>query len=130
MGAEDGEPEEHDAAGHDANAANDPSAPAVAPGVVLEEPEDDYEEEEIVPEKKKPKVKSKKEKQRPMPSKTLLEFVNKKKRRRGSESGSDVELEYGPGERPPSPTDDIDRRRSGRSTKRKKYVDEVDYNFS
>ena len=61
---------------------------------------------------------------------TLLEFVNKKKRRRGSESGSDVELEYGPGERPPSPTDDIDRRRSGRSTKRKKYVDEVDYNFS
>ena len=61
---------------------------------------------------------------------TLLEFVNKKKRRRGSESGSDVELEYGPGERPPSPTDDIDRRRSGRSTKRKKYVDEVEYNFS
>merc|ERR1719151_507658 len=65
-----------------------------------------------------------------MPSKTLLEFVNKKKRRRGSESGSDVELQYGPGERPPSPIDDVDRRRSGRSTKRKKYVDEVEFNFS
>ena len=67
---------------------------------------------------------------------TLLEFVNKKKkRRRGSESGSDVELEYGPGEhemkiRADDIDDDIDRRRSGRSTKRKKYVDETDYNFS
>ena len=62
---------------------------------------------------------------------TLLEFVNKKKRRRGSDDeGSDVELQYGPGERPPSPIDDVDRRRSGRSTKRKKYVDEVEFNFS
>ena len=55
----------------------------------------------------------------------------KKKRRHGSESGSDVELEYGPGEHEMKRfDDDIDRRRSGRSTKRKKYVDEVDYNFS
>ena len=59
----------------------------------------------------------------------------KKKRRRGSESGSDVELEYGPGGhemkiRADDIDDDIDRRRSGRSTKRKKYVDETDYNFS
>ena len=58
----------------------------------------------------------------------MLQFVNKKKRKRGSESGSDCELEVTP---PNSPIDDIDKRRSGRNTnKRKKYVDEVEFNFS
>lgn len=59
---------------------------------------------------------------------TLLQFAKKKRKR--DDSGSDVDLDVTP---PPSPKDDepIEKRRSGRNTnKRKKYVDDVDYNFS
>lgn len=56
-----------------------------------------------------------------------MQFAKKKRRR--SDSGSDVELDITP---PPSPKEDelIEKRRSGRNTKRKKYVDDVDLNFS
>ena len=59
---------------------------------------------------------------------TLLQFAKKKRKR--SDSGSDLDLDVTP---PPSPKDDeiIEKRRSGRNTnKRKKYVDDVDYNLS
>merc|ERR1719233_2853582 len=60
------------------------------------------------------------------PSKTLLQFT-KKKRKRSNSEGSDADMDKTP---PPSPPDEesgIEKRRSGRNTKRKKYVD---YNFS
>ena len=63
------------------------------------------------------------------PSKTLLQFA-KKKRKRSDSEGSDADLDRTP---PPSPPDEesgIEKRRSGRNTKRKKYVDDVQYNFS
>lgn len=61
-------------------------------------------------------------------SRTLLQFAKKKRKR--SDSGSDVDLDVTP---PPSPAGDenpIEKRRSGRNTKRKKYVDDVDLNLS
>merc|ERR1711922_53202 len=55
----------------------------------------------------------------------------KKKRKRTNSEGSDVDdaLEKTP---PPSPPeeDGIEKRRSGRNTKRKKYVDDVPYNLN
>merc|ERR1712073_6616 len=63
------------------------------------------------------------------PSKTLLQFT-KKKRKRSNSEGSDADMDKTP---PPSPPDEesgIEKRRSGRNTKRKKYVDDVEYNFS
>ena len=63
------------------------------------------------------------------PSKTLLQF-SKKKRKRSNSEGSQSDLDRTP---PPSPPDEesgIEKRRSGRNTKRKKYVDDVQYNFS
>ena len=60
-----------------------------------------------------------------------MQFTKKKRKR--EDSGSDVDLDVTP---PSSPTGgrsrvaDSDRRRSGRSTGRKKYVDDVDYNLS
>ena len=67
---------------------------------------------------------------RPKPNKTLLSF-GKKKRKRTNSEGSDVDdaLEKTP---PPSPPeeDGIEKRRSGRNTKRKKYVDDVPYNLN
>merc|ERR1712050_224023 len=63
------------------------------------------------------------------PSKTLLQFT-KKKRKRSNSEGSDADMDKTP---PPSPPDEesgIEKRRSGRNTKRKKYVDDVQYNFS
>ena len=62
-------------------------------------------------------------------SRTLLQFAKKKRKR--SDSGSDVDLDVTP---PPSPKGEdemIEKRRSGRNTnKRKKYTDDVDFNFS
>jgi hypothetical protein len=56
----------------------------------------------------------------------LLQFAKKKRRR--SDSGSEVDMEFTP---PQSPRDDSEKRRSGRNTnKRKKYVDDVDLNLS
>ena len=63
------------------------------------------------------------------PSKTLLQFA-KKKRKRSNSEGSDADMDKTP---PPSPPDEesgIEKRRSGRNTKRKKYIDDVEYNFS
>merc|ERR1711902_365007 len=80
--------------------------------------------------KKKPLVKLKaKTPAKAKPSKTLLQFA-KKKRKRSDSEGSDADLDRTP---PPSPPDEesgIEKRRSGRNTKRKKYVDDVEYNFS
>ena len=67
---------------------------------------------------------------------TLLQFAKKKRKR--SDSGSDVDLDVTP---PSSPGagrggrgggggDDSEKRRSGRNTQRKKYVDDVDLNLS
>lgn len=59
---------------------------------------------------------------------TLLQFT--KKRRRRNDSGSDLDIDATP---PPSPKEEdpsIEKRRSGRNTKRKKYVDEIDLNLS
>lgn len=59
----------------------------------------------------------------------MLQFAKKKRKR--SDSGSDVDLDVTP---PPSPKigDDLssEKRRSGRHTQRKKYVDDVDLNLS
>lgn len=64
------------------------------------------------------------------PSKTLLQFAKKNKRKRSNSEGSDADMDKTP---PPSPPDEesgIEKRRSGRNTKRKKYIDDVEYNFS
>jgi len=63
-------------------------------------------------------------------NRTLLEFAKKKRKR--TDSGSDVDLGVTP---PRSPRDEggtpIEKRRSGRNTnKQKKYVDEIDLNLS
>merc|ERR1712098_249404 len=63
------------------------------------------------------------------PSKTLLQF-SKKKRKRGDSEGSDADLDRTPPPSPPEEESGIEKRRSGRNTKRKKYVDDVQYNFS
>jgi hypothetical protein len=61
----------------------------------------------------------------------LLEFAKKKRKR--TDSGSDVDLDVTP-PRSPKDGDDgtpIEKRRSGRNTnKRKKYIDEIDLNLS
>uniref|UniRef100_A0A0K2SWV2 Chromodomain-helicase-DNA-binding protein 7 n=1 Tax=Lepeophtheirus salmonis TaxID=72036 RepID=A0A0K2SWV2_LEPSM len=65
---------------------------------------------------------------KPKPNKTLLQFTKKKRKR--TDSGSDADLDATP---PPSPkkvTDSKEKRRSGRNTQRKKYVDDVDLNLS
>ena len=63
-------------------------------------------------------------------SRTLLEFAKKKRKR--TDSGSDVDLDITP---PRSPRDEggipIEKRRSGRNAnKQRKYVDEIDLNLS
>ncbi|CAC5406992.1 CHD8 [Mytilus coruscus] len=64
-----------------------------------------------------------------LPPATFLK--SKKRKRNGSSDGSDVEIKITP---PPSPENDedsgIQKRRSARNTKRKKYHDEVDLNLS
>ena len=80
--------------------------------------------------KKKPQVKLKaKTPAKVKPSKTLLQF-SKKKRKRDDSEGSDAELDRTPPPSPPEEESGIEKRRSGRNTKRKKYVDDVKYNFS
>merc|ERR1712029_791224 len=79
---------------------------------------------------KKPLVKLKaKTPAKAKPSKTLLQF-SKKKRKRGDSEGSDADLDRTPPPSPPEEESGIEKRRSGRNTKRKKYVDDVQYNFS
>merc|ERR1711976_671342 len=65
------------------------------------------------------------------PSKTLLQFT-KKKRKRSDSEGSDADLDRTPPPSPPEEETGIEKRRSGRNknTKRRKYVDDVQYNFS
>merc|ERR1712079_81650 len=63
------------------------------------------------------------------PSKTLLQFA-KKKRKRSDSEGSDADLDRTPPPSPPEEESGIEKRRSGRNTKRKKYIDDVKYNFS
>ena len=82
--------------------------------------------------KKKPIVKLKaKTPAKAKPSKTLLQFT-KKKRKRSDSEGSDADLDRTPPPSPPEEETGIEKRRSGRNknTKRKKYVDDVQYNFS
>merc|ERR1712029_235170 len=79
---------------------------------------------------KKPLVKLKAETPaKAKPSKTLLQF-SKKKRKRGDSEGSDADLDRTPPPSTPEEESGIEKRRSGRNTKRKKYVDDVQYNFS
>merc|ERR1712241_263054 len=52
------------------------------------------------------------------------------KRKRGDSEGSDADLDSTPPPSPPEEVSGIEKRRSGRNTKRKKYVDDVQYNFS
>merc|ERR1712173_208207 len=56
--------------------------------------------------------------------------MGKKKRKRGDSEGSDADLDRTPPPSPPEEESGIEKRRSGRNTKRKKYVDDVEYNFS
>ena len=63
------------------------------------------------------------------PSKTLLQF-SKKKRKRSDSEGSEADMDRTPPPSPPEEESGIEKRRSGRNTKRKKYVDDVQYNFS
>ncbi|QQP37777.1 Uncharacterized protein FKW44_018168, partial [Caligus rogercresseyi] len=59
---------------------------------------------------------------------TLLQFTKKKRKR--TDSGSDADMDATP---PPSPkklVDSKEKRRSGRNTQRKKYVDDVDLHLS
>ena len=91
---------------------------------------EEEEKAEATPAKPQPRVKSKTP-SRAKPSKTLLQFSKKKRKRENSE-GSDIDMDATP---PPSPTEEetgIEKRRSGRnaSTKRKKYVDDVQMTFS
>ena len=80
--------------------------------------------------KKKPQVKLKaKTPSKVKPSKTLLQF-SKKKRKRSDSEGSDADLDRTPPPSPPEEESGIEKRRSGRNTKRKKYIDDVKYNFS
>ena len=80
--------------------------------------------------KKKPQVKLKaKTPAKVKPSKTLLQF-SKKKRKRDDSEGSDAEMDRTPPPSPPEEESGIEKRRSGRNTKRKKYIDDVKYNFS
>ncbi|XP_071513861.1 uncharacterized protein [Panulirus ornatus] len=77
---------------------------------------------------KKPKVKSSTPGKRKPTAKLSLNFKRKKKRR-GSESDySDIET--GTSNLTPKDEDEANKRRSGRNTSRKKYVDELDLNLS
>ncbi|XP_071173454.1 chromodomain-helicase-DNA-binding protein 8-like isoform X4 [Mytilus edulis] len=87
--------------------------------------DDDGESKEKKSKVERPKSVKKKKK----PPATFLK--SKKRKRNGSSDGSDVEIKITP---PPSPENDedsgIQKRRSARNTKRKKYLDEVDLNLS
>lgn len=107
----------------DSQASNDLAEQVKAEG-------EEEEKAEATPAKPQPRVKSKTP-SRAKPSKTLLQFA-KKKRKRSNSEGSDIDMDATP---PPSPTEEesgIEKRRSGRnaSSKRKKYVDDVQMTFS
>ncbi|XP_053402464.1 chromodomain-helicase-DNA-binding protein 8-like isoform X5 [Mercenaria mercenaria] len=91
------------------------------------------EEKEKKPKKKKEKSEKKTSEKTPKtdrkrPKKPPATFLkNKKRKRRGSSDGSDIEIKITP---PPSPENDEFKRRSGRNVKRKKYMDDVDLNLS
>merc|ERR1712051_555713 len=96
-----------------------------SPGSASMEPRDL--EEDL---KRRPLVKLKaKTPSKMKPSKTLLQF-SKKKRKRSDSEGSEADLDRTPPPSPPEEESGIEKRRSGRNTKRKKYVDDVQYNFS
>ena len=59
---------------------------------------------------------------------TLLQFAKKKRKR--SDSGSDLDMEVTPPPSPKAGDDSLEKRRYGRHTQRKKYVDDVDLNLS
>ncbi|CAH1779419.1 unnamed protein product [Owenia fusiformis] len=82
---------------------------------------------EIKPKTEKPKaVKSAKKKKMIMP--TFIKS-NKKKRKRLTSDGSDIEITTPPPS-PPEEESGIQKRRSARNTKRKKYLDDIDLNLS
>ena len=98
---------------------------AESPGSASMEPRDL--EEDL---KRRPLVKLKaKTPSKMKPSKTLLQF-SKKKRKRSDSEGSEADMDRTPPPSPPEEESGIEKRRSGRNTKRKKYVDDVQYNFS
>ncbi|XP_052817121.1 chromodomain-helicase-DNA-binding protein 8-like isoform X4 [Mya arenaria] len=92
----------------------------------LEIDESGKEEKDKKPKKKKSSKTPKSERKQPKkPPATFL--TNKKRKRRGSSDGSDIELKITP---PPSPENEDYKRRSGRNVKRKKYTDDVGLNLS
>ena len=95
---------------------------AESPGSASQEPRDFDERRPLLKLKAKTPSKMK-------PSKTLLQF-SKKKRKRSDSEGSDADMDRTPPPSPPEEESGIEKRRSGRNTKRKKYVDDVQYNFS
>lgn len=98
---------------------------AESPSSVSQEPRDL--DEDL---KRRPLVKLKaKTPSKMKPSKTLLQF-SKKKRKRSDSEGSEADMDRTPPPSPPEEESGIEKRRSGRNTKRKKYVDDVQYNFS
>ena len=60
---------------------------------------------------------------------TLLQFA-KKKRRRGDSEGDDFDLDATPPPSPKAGDDSLEKRRSGRHSQRKKYVDAPELNLS
>ena len=59
----------------------------------------------------------------------MLSF-SKKKRKRTTSEGSDLDLDRTPPPSPPEEDSGVEKRRSGRNTKRKKYVDDVPFNLN
>ncbi|KAK3608042.1 hypothetical protein CHS0354_031028 [Potamilus streckersoni] len=97
-----------------------------------EEDEEKTEKKEKKPKtqkEKRPKIeKAKPAKKKKRPPATFLK--NKKRKRRGSSDESEVEMKITPPPSPENEEDGIQKRRSGRVTKRKKYLDDVDLNLS
>ncbi|XP_061162484.1 chromodomain-helicase-DNA-binding protein 8-like [Saccostrea echinata] len=81
---------------------------------------------EKVEKKKKPKAKPPVKKKKKPPA----TFLKKKKRKRHESSESDSELKHAVAETEEIDDDLIQKRRSARNTKRKKYLDDVDLNLS
>lgn len=82
--------------------------------------------EKVEKKKAKPKVKAPVKKKKKPPA----TFLKKKKRKRHDSSESDPELKHAVGETEEMDDDSIQKRRSARNTKRKKYLDDVDLNLS
>ncbi|KAL3860710.1 hypothetical protein ACJMK2_010796 [Sinanodonta woodiana] len=94
-----------------------------------EEKTDKKEKKPRTPKEKRPKVeKAKPPKKKKRPPATFLK--NKKRKKGGSSDESEVEMKITPPPSPENEEDGIQKRRSGRVTKRKKYLDDVDLNLS